>query len=111
MDTSSLDPIFPPVSGRQVVARFDGGDPTSDAGALPLLLYVTGPDGMQRLVSSMLRPGRAGWSLGLFGLLRRAIRVLRKKLPGVRIVLWADAGFGYRELIDIALGHHTGSGG
>ena len=67
---------------------------------LPLHLYATGPDGRQRLLASVLRPGRASWRIGLFGLLRRAIGLLRARFPGVKIILRADAGFGYGETID-----------
>lgn len=66
---------------------------------LPLHLYMTGQDGMQRLLASLLRPGRANWRLGLFGLLRRAIGLLRARFPGVKIILRTDAGFGYGETI------------
>jgi hypothetical protein len=38
---------------------------------------------LQRLMDSLLRPGRANWRLGLFGILRRAIALLRERLPGV----------------------------
>jgi hypothetical protein len=66
---------------------------------LPLHLYVTGSDKRQRLLASVLRPGRASWRLGLFGLLRRAIVLLRERFPGVKIILRADAGFGHGEMI------------
>ena len=36
MDNSELRLEFPAISGREVVARFDGGDLTSDAGLLLL---------------------------------------------------------------------------
>jgi hypothetical protein len=72
---------------------------------LPLHLYVTGPDGRQRLLAAVLRPGKASWRTGLFGLLRRAIAMLRERLPGVKIILRADAGFGHGELIDFCETH------
>ena len=34
MSDSVLELIFPPIKGKQVVTRFDGGDVTSDAGML-----------------------------------------------------------------------------
>lgn len=61
---------------------------------LPLHLYVTGPDKKQRLLASLLRPGNVGAQVGLSGLLRRAIRLLRARFPEVQIVLRADAAFG-----------------
>ena len=66
---------------------------------LPLLLYVTGPDRRQRLLASMLRPGNASYRDGLYGMLRRAVRLLRARFPQVRIILRADAGFGNADTL------------
>lgn len=66
---------------------------------LPLHLYVTGPDKKQRLLASLLRPGNAGPQLGLFGLVRGACKLLRKRFPQVQIVLRADAAFGNASVI------------
>jgi len=98
-----VDATSDPCHGQQELEGFNGFYDTHCY--LPLLLYVTGPDGIQRLLASMLRPGKAGWSMGLFGMLRRAIKLLRKRLPGVKIILRADAGFGYGELIDFCEAH------
>ncbi len=67
---------------------------------LPLLLHLTGPDARQWLLASVLRPGKASYRDGLFGLLRRAVRLLRARLPDVKIVLRADAGFGYWDTLE-----------
>ena len=72
---------------------------------LPLHLHLTGPDGRQRLLAAVLRPGKAGWRVGLFGMLRRAIEMLRERLPDVKIILRADAGFGHGELINFCEAH------
>ena len=66
---------------------------------LPLHLHVTGPDGRQWLLASLLRPGNAGYRRGLFGLLRRAVRLLRSRFPRVKIVLRTDARFGYADVL------------
>jgi hypothetical protein len=66
---------------------------------LPLHLYVTGPDRKQRLLASLLRPGNAGAHVGLFGLLRRAIRLLRARFPEVQIILRADSAFGNARVL------------
>ena len=65
----------------------------------PLYLHVTGDDGVQRLVSALLRPGNAGAKEGLFALLRRAILLLRRRFPSVAITLRADAAFGDGEVL------------
>ena len=61
---------------------------------VPLYLHVTAEDGRQRLLAVLLRPGKCAATLGLFGLVRRAVRLLRARFPGVKIVLRADSGFG-----------------
>ena len=75
---------------------------------LPLHVYITGPDGRQRLLASLLRPGNAGYRVGLFGLLRLAERILRKRFPRLRITLRADAGFGYEPVISFCERHDLG---
>jgi len=46
-----------------------------------------------------LRPGNASATQGLFGLLRRASRLLRRRFPGVQIRLRADSGFGVASVL------------
>lgn len=66
---------------------------------LPLLVYVTGPDRVQRLAASVLRPGCASYKVGLFGTLRRVVRLLRQRFAHLRIILRADSGFGNAEVL------------
>ncbi len=66
---------------------------------LPLYLFVTDESGCQRLLSILLRPGRAGATLGLAGLLRQAVSLLRERFPSIEIVLRADAGFGCDKVL------------
>ncbi len=66
---------------------------------LPLYLFLTDESGCQRLLSILLRPGRAGATLGLTGLLRQAVSLLRERFPGIEIVLRADAGFGCDKVL------------
>ena len=61
---------------------------------LPLYLHVTAEDGRQRLMGTLLRPGKCAATLGLFSVLRRAVHLLRARFPAVKIVLRADSGFG-----------------
>jgi hypothetical protein len=48
---------------------------------------------------AMLRHGKSDSKTGLFGLLRRAINLIRFRFPEVPIILRADAGFGQAEVI------------
>ncbi|HLV97295.1 MAG TPA: IS1380 family transposase [Ktedonobacterales bacterium] len=66
---------------------------------VPLLVYVTAEDGRQRLLSALLRPGNASATVGLFGLLRRAIALLRERFPQVAITLRADSAFGQEAVL------------
>jgi Transposase DDE domain group 1 len=66
---------------------------------VPLLLYVTAEDGRQRLLSAVLRAGNASATVGLFGLLRRAIALLRARFPKLRITLRADSAFGQEAVL------------
>jgi hypothetical protein len=60
---------------------------------LPLLLYITDETGRQRIMGVLLRPGKSG-TVGVRGLLKRAVRLLRSRFPQIEIVLRADAGYG-----------------
>lgn len=87
-----VDATDDPCYGQQEFEFYNG---YYDTGCyLPLHLYVTGPDKKQRLLASLLRPGNAGAQVGLFGLLKRAVSLLRLRFPQVQIVLRADAAFG-----------------
>jgi hypothetical protein len=66
---------------------------------LPLHLHVTGPDKRQRILATLLRPGNANYRLGLFGILRRAVQLLRARFPKLQIILRTDAGFGYWDVL------------
>lgn len=66
---------------------------------LPLFVHVTAQGDRKRLMAAALRSGRAESKTGLFGILRRCIRALRRRFPGVEITLRADGGFGQAEVI------------
>ena len=66
---------------------------------LPLLFFVTGDDGRQRLVCALLRPGNAGSAKGLRPVLRMIVRILRRRLPNTQIILRGDSGFGIANVI------------
>jgi hypothetical protein len=87
-----VDATDDPCHGQQQLEGFNGF--YDEHCYLPLLLYVTGPDGPQRLLGALLRPGRVGGTQGLGTLLRWAVRLLRERFPSVRILLRGDSGFG-----------------
>ena len=94
-----VDATADPCHGQQELELFNG---TYDTHCyLPLLLHVTAEDGRQRLVSALLRPGTAGASVGLFGMLKRVVARLRARFPQIGITLRAAAGIaaavGYRD--------------
>ena len=92
-----VDATDDPCHGQQELEFFNGYYDTHCY--LPLHLHLTGPDGRQWLLASLLRPGNASYRDGLLGLLRRAVRLLRARFPTVKIVLRADAGFGYADVL------------
>jgi hypothetical protein len=92
-----VDATDDPCHGQQEGECFNGYYDTHCY--LPLHLHLTGPDGQQRLLASLLRPGNAAYHDGLFGLLRRAVRLVRARFAKVQIVLRADAGFGYADVL------------
>ncbi len=92
-----IDATEDPCHGQQEFEFFNG---FYDAHCyLPLLVYVTGADGRQRLLAALLRPGTAGSTQGVRDVLRRAVRLLRARFPDVPITLRADAGFGNAAVI------------
>jgi hypothetical protein len=92
-----VDATVDPCHGQQEFELFNG---YYDAHCyLPLLLHVTAEDGCQRLVSALLRPGTAGATVGLFGLLSRVIAHLRRRFPQIAITLRADGGFGNADVL------------
>jgi hypothetical protein len=98
-----VDATDDPCHGQQELEFFNGY--YDHHCYVPLLVHLTGPDGQQRLLGSMLRPGNASYKRGLFGMLRRAVRLLRVRLPDVKIVLRADAGFGYYDVLHFCERH------
>jgi hypothetical protein len=92
-----VDATDDPCHGQQELEFFNGYYDTHCY--LPLHLHLTGPEGRQWLLASLLRPGNASYRDGLLGLLRRAVRLLRARFPTVKIVLRADAGFGYADVL------------
>jgi len=98
-----VDATDDPCHGQQEFEFFNGY--YDNHCYLPLHVHLTGPDGRQWPLASLLRPGNASYRTGLFSLLRRAVRLLRARFPDVRIVLRADAGFGYGDVLSFCEAH------
>jgi hypothetical protein len=94
-----VDPTDDPCHGQQELEFFNGHYGCHCY--LPVHVHITGDDGSQRILGSLLRPGNAGATKGLQGMLRMAVKLLRERLPSVEIVLRADSAFGVREVIDL----------
>lgn len=87
-----VDATADPCHGQQQFECFSG---FYDAHCyLPLLLYVTGSDGQQRLLGALLRPGNAKGTKGLGTMVKWAVRLLRARFPGLKIVWRGDSGLG-----------------
>lgn len=98
-----VDATDDPCHGQQELELFNGFYDRHCF--VPLYLYVTGDDGVQRLMATLLRPGNAKATLGLFGTLRRAVRLLRQRFPAVAITLRADSAFGHGKVLDFCEEH------
>lgn len=93
-----VDPTEDPCHGQQEFEFFNGHYGCHCY--LPVHIHITGDDGRQRIIGSVLRPGNAGPTKGLYSALRVAIRLLRKRMPDARIVLRADSAFGVCDVLD-----------
>ena len=63
----------------------------------PLLVFDGETD---HLITAVLRPGTAHESRGAVAILKRLVRALRERWPGVRLELRADSGFAVPTLYD-----------
>lgn len=92
-----VDPTDDPCHGQQQLECFNGF--YDEHCFLPLLLYVSGADQQQRLLGSLLRPGNKTASEGLGSMLKWAVRLIRERFPGVKILLRGDCGFGHDRVL------------
>jgi len=93
-----VDPTEDPCHGQQEFEFFNGHYGCHCY--LPVMVHVSGDDGRQRIVGSLLRPGNSGPGKGLYSTLRIVIGLLRKRMADVRIILRADSAFGVCDVID-----------
>lgn len=93
-----VDPTEDPCHGQQEFEFFN-----AHYGChcyLPVMIHITGDDGKQRIIGSVLRPGNSGPAKGLYSALRIAIRLIRQRIPGARIILRADSAFGVCDVLN-----------
>jgi len=95
-----LDPTEDPCHGQQEFEFFNGHYGCHCY--LPMHIHITGDDGRQRIIGSLLRPGNAGATKGLFSALRMAIRLVREYLPQTQIIFRADSAFGVCDVLDFS---------
>ena len=93
-----VDPTEDPTHGQQELEFFNGHYGCHCY--LPVMVHITGDDGRQRIIASVLRPGNAGATKGLCSVLRIAVRLVREYLPHARIILRADSAFGVCEVLN-----------
>ena len=66
---------------------------------LPHYMYVTGDDGVQRLMATVLRPGNSRVTKGLFFMLKRGIALIRERFPDASIEFRADSAYGHDAVV------------
>jgi len=93
-----VDPTVDPAHGQQQLELFN-----AHYGChcfLPVMIHITGDDRVQRIIASVLRPGNSSATKGLKSILRTVVRLLRERLPNVRIILRADSAFGVCDVLN-----------
>ena len=95
-----VDPTEDPCHGQQEFEFFNGHYGCHCY--LPVHIHITGDDGRQRIIASVLRPGNSGATKGLYSVLRIAIRLVRKRMPDAQIILRADSAFGVCDVLDFS---------
>ncbi len=93
-----VDPTVDPAHGQQELELFNGHYGCHCF--LPVMIHITGDDGVQKIIASVLRAGNSGATKGLKSILRIAVRLLREQAPNARIILRADSAFGVCDVLD-----------
>src|ERR1700751_2683726 len=90
--TIDLDPTDDPTHGAQQLSFFNGH---YDSWCyLPVMGFISfNEEAEQYLCAAVLRPGNAPAAVGAVGVLRRLIRMIRGRFPGVAIRVRLDGGF------------------
>jgi len=63
------------------------------------MVYLSGDDERQWPAAALLRPGNAGPTDGLFGVLRVLIREIRRRFPTAKIELRGDSSYGVDQVL------------
>lgn len=95
-----VDPTEDPCHGQQEFEFFNGHYGCHCY--LPVMIHITGDDGRQRIIGSLLRPGNSGATKALYSALRIAIRLLRERMPNSQIILRADSAFGVCDVLNFS---------
>ena len=93
-----IDAYEDPCHGQQELELFNGFYDSHCY--LPLALFVTGGDGVQRILGAVLRSGKGG-SAGVEASIKVAVATVRERFPKARIILRADAGFGNADVLKL----------
>src|SRR5215210_7089223 len=83
----------------QLACGYEDQDDADTLRTDPLLKLVFGGE-TDQLVAAVLRPGNAHGSRGAVAVLRRIVRAIRTRWPGVHIELRADSGFAVPAVYD-----------
>lgn len=94
-----VDPTDDPCHGQQEFEFFNGH--YDEHCYLPLHVHLTGDDGRQRIVGSVLRPGNSPATRGIASILKMVARLVRERLPRVQIILRADSAFGVCDVLNL----------
>ncbi len=65
---------------------------------LPLVVFLTANDGVQRPLGALLRSGKGGQA-GVRWAIRLAVDLTRERFPQAKIILRADSGFGNAKVL------------
>jgi hypothetical protein len=97
--TIDLDPTDDPTHGAQQLSFFNGHYDTWCY--LPVMGFVSFDDeAEQYLCAAVLRPGNVPAAVGAVAILRRLLRMIRCRLPGVRIRVRLDGGFAHPAVLE-----------
>jgi hypothetical protein len=97
--TIDLDPTDDPTHGAQQLSFFNGHYDTWCY--LPVMGFVSFNDeAEQYLCAAVLRPGNVPAAVGAVAILRRLVRMIRRRLPGVRIRVRLDGGFAHPAVLE-----------
>jgi len=98
--TVDLDVTDDPTHGAQQLAFFNGH--YGHWCYLPMVAFLTfNGEREQYLCAAVLRPGNAPTQRGTLALLKRLLRRLQERFPGVRILVRLDGGYAEPQLFEV----------